>query len=82
MQDLSLRPKHSAGACVSAVVTDVLRMDEWWKALEDDCNRELRVLFQFENIKMKKLLRKLQLRCSDMSPTRSAEPGRVPRSWT
>eukprot|EP00439_Symbiodinium_sp_Y106_P060938 s167_g9.t1 len=37
----------------------VISMDEWWKALEDDCNRELRVLFQFENIKMKKLLRKL-----------------------
>ncbi|CAE7751093.1 ACP5, partial [Symbiodinium necroappetens] len=38
---------------------DTDKMEEWWKALEDDCNRELRRLFQFENLKMKKLLRKL-----------------------
>ncbi|CAE7919403.1 ACP5, partial [Symbiodinium sp. KB8] len=37
----------------------VISMEEWWKALEDDCNRELRRLFQFEDLKMKKLLRKL-----------------------
>ena len=37
------------------------RMEEWWKALEDDCNQELRALFQFESRKMKKLLQKLLL---------------------
>ncbi|CAE7278268.1 ACP5, partial [Symbiodinium pilosum] len=34
-------------------------MEEWWKALEDEFNLELRALFQFENPKMKKLLQKL-----------------------
>ena len=38
-------------------------MEEWWKALEDECNLELRTLFQFQNPKMKKLLQKLQLCC-------------------
>ncbi|CAE6955875.1 ACP5 [Symbiodinium natans] len=36
-----------------------ISMEEWWKAMEDDCNVELRELFQFENVKMKKLVQKL-----------------------
>ena len=52
-------PWDSEASCARCTV----RMEEWWKALEDDCNRELRRLFQFEDLKMKKLLRKLLLRC-------------------
>ena len=41
-------------------------MEEWWKAMEDDCNVELRELFQFENVKMKKLVQKLPRICNVM----------------